>query len=632
MINWWIDVIAPDGTSERIALVGAEMTIGRELTSDIPVDDTQVSRAHVVLTATGEGWSVSDLGSKNGTTLNGASLRGTASLNEGDTIGVGRFHLLAGTSPIPEAPDVVAPDSEATIAVPIVEHAEAAAVPGDLTNELIESPIWTDQMLQSAGIPIVDVPIVSIGGGLGSFALVDYLRVAGVPTSNIAVLTPNERPSETYEFLANNSQIPRHERLRSDSGSVMDNIWGFPSYAVREAWADKSVLPLWQVTTEPILAEYYTPRSGQVFESVDRETARIGWSDMLKIGQVRMVRKRSSGGFFSVLTPPAGQTPTRRIAYRSHHVHVALGYPGVRFLPDLREYRERTGDHRRVVNSYESHPHVYAELARRPATVLIRGSGIVASRVLQRLLDDNEAGRTQTRIIHLFRNYIHGPQGDSATFKRPGGGGFAYQAFNYPKAAWGGQFRETLLGLEGEERADFIDQTGGTNTAPRKEWREQIERARVAGTYAQHIGQVASVDPLDGGQHIRTVIKDPQGQSITIDAHFIIDATGLEASIRANRVLADLVDMGGAQLNPKGRLDVLESFEVPGTRSEPGRLYASGSSTLGGIYAPVDSFLGLQYSAQKIADDLATVGAVPRLGISRSVTEWIRWMQNREPK
>ncbi len=509
------------------------------------------------------------------------------------------------------------------------------ATAGDLNDRLIESPVWTDDLVAEAGIPLVDAPIVTVGGGLGSLALADYLRIAGVPTNDIVVLTPNTHPHQTYEFLATNSQIPRHERLRSDAGSVMDNIWGFPSYAVREAWNEKGLknklFPLWQVGTEPILAEYYTPRSGQVYESVDRETARIGWGQMVRAGQVRMVRRRAGGGYMVVLTPPPGATPTRRVVFRSRYVHVSLGYPGVRFLDDLREYRERTGDHRRVVNSYEPHPHVYEELSRLQGTVLVRGSGIVASRVLQRLLDDNETGKSQTTIFHLFRNYVAGPQGDSALFRRPGEGGFSYQAFNYPKAAWGGQFRDKLLRLEGQERSDFIDVTGGTNTAPRKDWREQLSRAAQAGTYQQRIGQVAAVDPTDDGQKIRTVVKDPAGSQFVIDADFIIDATGLEASIKSNRVLADLVDVSGAELNPKGRLEVLPSFEVVGTRSDPGRLYASGSSTLGGIYAPVDSFLGLQYVAQKIGDDLAGLGAVPKLNTLRSFTEWVRWMQNRPP-
>ncbi|MGI9644107.1 MAG: hypothetical protein ACR2O6_02200 [Ilumatobacteraceae bacterium] len=44
------------------------------------------------------------------------------------------------------------------------------------------------------------------------------------------------------------------------------------------------------------------------------------------------------------------------------------------------------------MNAYELHDHLYDELRRRPAAVLVRWSGIVASRVLQRLFDDVEPG------------------------------------------------------------------------------------------------------------------------------------------------------------------------------------------------------------------------------------------------
>ena len=95
---------------------------------------------------------------------------------------------------------------------------------GDLNDTLIQTSTWFDEYLTDAGIPVVDVPLVSVGGGLGSFALVDTLRIAGVEPKDIKVLTDLKTPHETYEYLATNSQIPRHERLRSDSGSVMDNI------------------------------------------------------------------------------------------------------------------------------------------------------------------------------------------------------------------------------------------------------------------------------------------------------------------------------------------------------------------------------------------------------------------------
>src|SRR5439155_1247232 len=82
----------------------------------------------------------------------------------------------------------------------------------------------------------VDVPFVTVGGGMGSFSIVTLLRQCGVPTHAIRVLTSIDRPYETYRYLTTNSQIPARERLRSDSASEMDNIWGWPSYAFREAF------------------------------------------------------------------------------------------------------------------------------------------------------------------------------------------------------------------------------------------------------------------------------------------------------------------------------------------------------------------------------------------------------------
>ena len=510
----------------------------------------------------------------------------------------------------------------------------------DLTPELISSRRWTDQDVQAARLPIIDVPLVTVGGGLGSFALADVLRIAGIPPTAIKVLTTIDRPEQTYQYLAENSQIPLHERIRSDSSSTMGNIWGFPSYALREAAAAKGLKaklsPLLNVLVEPIGADYYTPRAGQVYESVAREVNRIDWASMTAKGVVRMVRPRHGGGYFSVLTPPrgtpppAGSGPTKRVVYRSSHVHLSVGYPGVKFLSDLQQYRQTHNDFSRVVNAYEPHDYVYEELLRRPSTVMVRGSGIVASRILVRLLEDREKHGAQTSILHLFRNYVHGPQGDKATFRRRGENGFAYQGFNFPKAAWGGQLKFKLEELEGQERADLIGLMGGTNTPYRRAWENLIDRGRKEGYYQQWIGQVTSVEP-GPNQTITTTIVDPEQRSTQLGANFIIDATGLESDISEHRLLADLLSHGGAARNPYGRLDVEPTFEIRGTRNDPGRMYASGSITLGGYYAGVDSFLGLQYAAIQIADDLAANGFGKRIGVGRSIKEWIRWARNRPP-
>jgi hypothetical protein len=57
-------------------------------------------------------------------------------------------------------------------------------------------------------------------------------------------------------------------------------------------------------------------------------------------------------------------------------------------------------------------------------------------------------------------------------------------------------------------------------------------------------------------------------------------------------------------------------------------MYASGSITLGAYYAPVDTFLGLQYVALQICDDLARLGFVLRFGPRRSTANWIKWARN----
>jgi hypothetical protein len=64
------------------------------------------------------------------------------------------------------------------------------------------------------------------------------LRGSGVRAEHIGVVGNYPTPHGRYQRLCVNSQIPAHERLRSNSDSCPDNIWGFPGYAAREAWRD----------------------------------------------------------------------------------------------------------------------------------------------------------------------------------------------------------------------------------------------------------------------------------------------------------------------------------------------------------------------------------------------------------
>ena len=72
---------------------GSLKTIGRSAGAEFIVEAALVSRLHCQLTATADSLHVKDLGSTNGTFVNGKRVK-TAELNEGDLLSVGRLELI----------------------------------------------------------------------------------------------------------------------------------------------------------------------------------------------------------------------------------------------------------------------------------------------------------------------------------------------------------------------------------------------------------------------------------------------------------------------------------------------------------------------------------------------------------
>ena len=70
------------------------VTAGRHPQCDIFLDDVTVSRRHVEIERTSSGYVVRDIGSLNGTYLNGALVEGDAPMANGDELQVGRFKLV----------------------------------------------------------------------------------------------------------------------------------------------------------------------------------------------------------------------------------------------------------------------------------------------------------------------------------------------------------------------------------------------------------------------------------------------------------------------------------------------------------------------------------------------------------
>jgi len=89
-----LEVSKPSGR-ELVPLSGQRLTLGKAATNDVSLDhDETVSRLHAVLENLGFAWSIRDLGSRNGTYLNGDKITAERVLRSGDEVRVGKTKLL----------------------------------------------------------------------------------------------------------------------------------------------------------------------------------------------------------------------------------------------------------------------------------------------------------------------------------------------------------------------------------------------------------------------------------------------------------------------------------------------------------------------------------------------------------
>lgn len=90
-------------------LEGEQLTIGRDSTNGVAINDAEVSRKHARLMFQGGKYVLEDLGSTNGTFVNGQRLAGPVVLKPGDVISLGEQIVLMY--------DAIASDPGATVAV-----------------------------------------------------------------------------------------------------------------------------------------------------------------------------------------------------------------------------------------------------------------------------------------------------------------------------------------------------------------------------------------------------------------------------------------------------------------------------------------------------------------------------------
>jgi len=153
----------PGAPAETAAFESAELVVGRREGVDIVLPDAAVSRRHARFFQREANWFVEDLGSRNGTKLNGAPVSGVAMLAAGDSIRIGDTVLLMpprqGTAPATRTGSA-APVGDLTmfsVVKPAASLLEAASADGQASSRLrmlnevhraLAAPVSRESLLQ----------------------------------------------------------------------------------------------------------------------------------------------------------------------------------------------------------------------------------------------------------------------------------------------------------------------------------------------------------------------------------------------------------------------------------------------------------------------------------------------------
>jgi hypothetical protein len=132
-------------------LEAAEISIGRDNTNMVAINDAEISRKHAKMEMRGSAYVITDLGSTNGTFINGTRVTGTQVLNPGDTVSFGEGIVLqyeaaydpnaTVVSSAAKAPKTVAPARRpAPAPVPAAAPAYSGQVPSGPTPVAAAQP------------------------------------------------------------------------------------------------------------------------------------------------------------------------------------------------------------------------------------------------------------------------------------------------------------------------------------------------------------------------------------------------------------------------------------------------------------------------------------------------------------
>jgi len=147
------------------ALEGDLIAIGRDASNDISVNDAEVSRRHARLTFQGGKFVLEDLGSTNGTYVNGQRLTGPRVLKSGEVISLGEQIVFVYESMSADPGATIASPRKAVSADPRTLSVSSPPSPQAYAGSVPASPP-TDEALPAVGTRKTNPVPIAVGIGV----------------------------------------------------------------------------------------------------------------------------------------------------------------------------------------------------------------------------------------------------------------------------------------------------------------------------------------------------------------------------------------------------------------------------------------------------------------------------------
>jgi hypothetical protein len=145
-------------TGKIFPLEAPEIIIGREASNGVAINDAEISRKHAKLSLHGSAYVIQDLGSTNGSFVNGQRITGTQVLNPGDTVSFGEnIVLIYEAAQDPNATVISSAQAPKTLA-PARKPASAPAP----TPSPVQAQVYSGQV---PGGPTAGAPLPAKKGG-----------------------------------------------------------------------------------------------------------------------------------------------------------------------------------------------------------------------------------------------------------------------------------------------------------------------------------------------------------------------------------------------------------------------------------------------------------------------------------